>query len=137
MPRSGRSKSPRISLPYLKKPGHTSPQRIATNEQRSALRKWWADDSLPKRDYKDAIAWWQEKFGWELKTSTCSDILSSKWAHIDDEQTGLLTKHKLTVKRNRQPKWATIEAVLIEWQIRYDNVTYHGYSSPIAITVAR
>jgi hypothetical protein len=33
---------------------------------------------------------------------------------------GDLTKHELSVKKGRKPAYATLEAALIEWQIRYD-----------------
>jgi hypothetical protein len=52
-----------------------------------------------------------------LPRSFCSDILSIKWAFLDE---GDLTKYELSVKKTRKPAWATLEAALIEWQIRYD-----------------
>ena len=30
-------------------------RHTATNHERRELRRWWADDSYGKRDYKDAI----------------------------------------------------------------------------------
>jgi hypothetical protein len=38
-------------------------------------------------------------------------------AWLDDVD---LLKHKATVKKNREPAWATLEAALLEWQVRYD-----------------
>jgi hypothetical protein len=52
----------------------------ATNRQRAELRRWWADKSLGKREHKDAIRWFEEKFGPVLSTSTISDYLSLKFA---------------------------------------------------------
>jgi hypothetical protein len=76
--------------------------------------------SMGREDQKEARAWWKDKFGWDLLSSTCSDILSVKWQILDEGDSVALTKHKLAVKRNHIPKWETLEAVLIEWQIRYD-----------------
>ena len=52
----------------------------ATNRQRAELRRWWADKSLGKRELKDAIRWFEEKFGPVLSTSTISDYLGLKFA---------------------------------------------------------
>jgi hypothetical protein len=52
----------------------------ATNRQRAELRRWWADKSLGKREHKDAIRWFEEKFGPVLSTSTISDYLGLKFA---------------------------------------------------------
>lgn len=112
-----RSSSPPISPPPLRRAGHTVPRRGATNEQRKALRIWWNNDSFGARKHKDAREWWQQKYGWQLPLSTISDFLSEKYAYLDDSN---LTRHQLIVKRNRKPHWETLEAALIEWQIRYD-----------------
>ena len=53
----------------------------------------------------------------ELPTSTCSDILSTKWAFLDDKE---LSKYECNVQKDRKPYWSTLEAALIEWQIRYN-----------------
>ena len=52
-----------------------------------------------------------------MPTSTCSDILSPKWAFLDEKD---LSKHEANVQKGRKPQWSTLEAALIEWQIRYD-----------------
>jgi Fission yeast centromere protein N-terminal domain len=57
------------------------------------LRRWWADDLYGKRDHKDAIKWFEQKFGWVLATSIVSDYLGWKFAHLDDQE---LSKHKLS-----------------------------------------
>ena len=101
-----------------KRAGHQGPRRTATNQQRYALRQWWKDDSYGVRSQKDAISWWLNQFGWELKSSTCSDILSAKWAHLDTDTDALpLSKFQLASQRIRPPKWTTLEAALIDWQI--------------------
>ena len=114
--------------PPSKRAGHHGPRRVATNQQRRELRQWWHDKSHGVRSQKEAMAWWFDKFGWELKTSTCSDILSAKFAHLDTIPDTPLITYQLESQRSRAPKWATLEAALIEWQIRYDR---HPDSGPI------
>ena len=70
------------------------------------------------------MLWWFEQFDWELKPSTCSDILSAKQAHLDIDNP---SQFQLSSQRNRPSHWATLEAALIEWQIRYDK---HPDSGP-------
>ena len=70
------------------------------------------------------MTWWEAKHRAKIHRSTLSDILSDKWAHLDDLD---LSKHISSTKRNRKPAWATLEAALIEWQIRYDK---HPGSGP-------
>ncbi len=97
--------------------GHSVPRDGLTNQQKQELRKWWADDSYGKRKHSDAVAWVKAKWGKDIKKSTLSDALSSKLAWLDSTT---LTKHQATVVKNRKAKWPTLEAVLLEWQIRYD-----------------
>jgi len=42
------------------------------------------------------------------------------WAKLDNKEDVPLSKYQLFAKRIREPKWATLEGVLIKWQIRYD-----------------
>lgn len=89
----------------------------ATNQQRIELRRWWADDSYGKRDHKDAIHWFEQKFGRVLSTSTISDYLGWKFAHLDDQE---LSKYKLSSQRIRATEYEELEEALAEWQLRYD-----------------
>ena len=100
-----------------KRAGHKGPRVVPTNFQRRELRKWWNDESYGHRKHKDAITWWRRTYNTELPTSTCSDILSSKWAFLDDKE---LSKHEANIQRGRKPQWRTLEAAFIEWEIRYD-----------------
>ena len=112
-----RSQNSGISPLPPKRAGHKGPRVVPTNLQRRELRKWWNDDSYGCRKHKDAIAWWKHTYKTELPTSTCSDILSTKWAFLDDKE---LSKYECNVQKGRKPQWSTLEAALIEWQIRYD-----------------
>jgi hypothetical protein len=88
-----------------------------TNQQRIELRRWWADDSYGKREHKDAIKWFEQKFGRVLTTSTVSDYLGWKFAHLDGQE---LSKHNLSSQRTRIPEYKELEEALAEWQLRYD-----------------
>jgi hypothetical protein len=107
-----------------KRAGHRGPRHPVTNEQRRALRQWWNNESHGIRSQKEAISWWFSQFGWELKSSTCFDILSAKWVHLDIDT---LPSSQLSSQRDRSSKWSTLEAALIEWQIQYDK---HPDSGP-------
>lgn len=67
--------------------------------------------------------WWIEQFGWELKSSTCSDILSAKWAHLDtDTDKPPLSVFQLQSQIIRRSKWTTLEAALIECRSDTTNI---------------
>jgi hypothetical protein len=93
------------------------PRQTATNQERQELRKWWADDSHGKREHKDAVVWFKNKYSRELKTSTISDYLGPKFAHLDDT---VLSKFDLSSRRTRDPEYKELEDVLAEWQLRYN-----------------
>jgi DDE superfamily endonuclease/Fission yeast centromere protein N-terminal domain/Tc5 transposase DNA-binding domain len=92
-------------------------RQTVTNQQRAELRKWWHDPSFGKRDQKDAIHWFEEKFGQALSRSTISDYLGTKWAHLDKDN---LSKYELSLTRVRDPQYKELEEALAEWQLRYD-----------------
>jgi DDE superfamily endonuclease/Fission yeast centromere protein N-terminal domain/Tc5 transposase DNA-binding domain len=97
--------------------GITKKRSSATNRQRVELRRWWSDDSLGKREHKDAIRWFEEKFGRVLSTSTISDYLSSKYAHLDEKE---LSNYELGLKRVSNADYKELEEALAAWQLRYD-----------------
>src|SRR6266480_1804404 len=91
--------------PPPKRAGHSGPRIHPTNQQRQSLRKWWNDNSYGKRKHEDARAWWKAQYHTEIHRSTLSDILSKKWAHLDEIE---LSKHQVTVQKNRLPAWSTL-----------------------------
>ena len=70
-----------------------------------------ADNSYRKRDHKDAIAWFQEKFQRVLSTSIVSDYLSSKYTYLDDSE---LSKFVLSSACSRLPEYHELEEALAE-----------------------
>ena len=97
--------------PPLKRVRNKGPRISYTNQQKQLLRKWWSDDSYGKREHKDAMLWWKNKFGTDLSTSTCSDILFTKWAYLDNLD---LSQHAVKTKREHECAYSILEAVLLE-----------------------
>ena len=86
------------------------------NSQRKALRVWYNDDSNGKQSLESASQWWLTTYGYKLNTSTASEILSQKWAHLDDKSIHTWQDSR----RNREAKWTALEDALFEWVQRYE-----------------
>ena len=86
------------------------------NSQRKALRVWYNDDSNGKQSLESASQWWLTTYGYKLNTSTVSEILSQKWAHLDDKSIHTWQDSR----RNREAKWTVLEDALFEWVQRYE-----------------
>ena len=106
-----------ISRSQPKRAGHSGPRQQLSNKQKQRLRRWWGDDSFGKRKHEDAVAQVKATFDIDIKKSTLSDALSHKFSWLDDTD---LTKSQATTKKNRSSLQSTLEAALLEWQIRYD-----------------
>ncbi len=59
------------------------------NSQRKALRAWYYDDSnqvsMRRSKLEACSRWWQQTYGYHLYSSTASEIISVKWARLDNE----------------------------------------------------
>ena len=86
------------------------------NSQRKALRVWYNDDSNGKQSLESASQWWLTFYGYKLNTSTVSEILSQKWAHLDDKSIHIWQDSR----RTREAKWTVLEDALFEWMQRYE-----------------
>ena len=84
--------------------------------QRKALRAWYNDDSNGKQSLQSAGQWWLRTYGYVLNSSTCSDILSEKWAHLDDTP---ISADQDPV-RGRGGQWKELEKALFEWVQRHE-----------------
>lgn len=92
--------------------------RIAVKDsQRKALRDWYNDDSNGKQSLESCSHWWQEKYGYALNKSTCCEILSSKYARLDQSTSVVAWKDKA---RESYGDWPVLEEALFEWEQRYD-----------------
>lgn len=92
-------------------------RRIAIKDsQRKALRDWYNDDSNGKQSLASSSQWWKDKYGYALNIATCSEILSSKFAHLDAGPV-LVWKDRA---RETPHDWPALEEALFEWIKRYE-----------------
>ena len=97
-------------------------RRSITNAQRRALRAWFFNDSFSSMDRKaqsDASLWWKETYGYHLNSSTVSEILSYKYAYLDEEDLQLTGAARSDRKRDRSAKWPELEEDLSSWVYHY------------------
>lgn len=113
---------PSYTLPIspLKKRQRTATQaskkRIPIKE-RKALRGWYNDDSNGKQSLYTSGQWWKTTYGYELNTSTCSEILGLKYAYLDIVAGIPEWKDKI---KGKIGYWQTLEEALFEWVQRYE-----------------
>jgi hypothetical protein len=87
------------------------PRQAISHSQTKALRAWYRDPATGgKMTLADASIWWNSQYGYTLNSTTTSDILSSKYAFLDNSDS---TKVANT-KRDRGPKWEVLEAALAD-----------------------
>jgi hypothetical protein len=99
------------------------PRMAIQNSQRKALRAWYCDPTTTlgaKKTLADASTWWNSQYGYSISASTASEILSSKYAHLDAD----ISKVHDQVKKKRLAKWQVLEDALSEWAFQFDIV--HG-----------
>ena len=97
------------------------PRQAISHSQRKALRAWYRDSATSsKKTLADASVWWNSQYGYILNSTTASDILSSKYAFLDNNDSAKAAN----TKRDRGPKWEVLEAALADWALRFDAV--HG-----------
>ncbi|KAK8041078.1 mariner-Tc1 transposon family protein [Apiospora phragmitis] len=116
-----------MSLP---KPSHgkMKSRKAITNTQRRALRKWFFDPATKDgpKTHNDASLWWQEAYGYYLNSSTVSEILSYKYDPLDNASSDPAYCQTGTRKRQRPPKWETLEEELIKWVFMYESIAGEG-----------
>ena len=91
----------------------TSPPRKKTrhgitNIQRKALRDWYNDDSKDKVTQNDCHMWWKSEYSYMPGSTSISEILSSKYAYLDDKE------EASSIKREVIPKWPVLQDALFE-----------------------
>lgn len=92
--------------------------RIAIKDsQRKALRDWYNDDSNGKQSLESCSRWWQEKYGYALNRSTCSEILSNQYARLDQVTSVVAWQDKTREPHTSLPD---LEEALFEWEQRYE-----------------
>ncbi|KAI1841043.1 hypothetical protein JX265_009393 [Neoarthrinium moseri] len=103
-------------------------RKAITNTQRRALRQWFFDPSTKDgaKTHADASIWWEQTYGYYLNSSTVSEILSYKYDPLDDASQDPAYCQIDTRKRQRPPKWETLEEELIKWVFWYESVAGSG-----------
>ncbi len=100
-------------------------RRSITNAQRRALRAWYFDDTMSgNKTHLDASAWWQETYGYRLNSSSISEILSYKYAPLDDVADLDAGPHA-NRRRDRAAKWEQLEEELIKWVRSHEEAGTH------------
>ena len=82
-----------------------------------ALRDWYNDDSNGKQSLHTSGQWWKTTYSYELNTSTCSEILGSKYSYLDTVAGIPEWQDKMKWKT---AYWQTLEEALFEWVQRYE-----------------
>ncbi|KAK8031982.1 mariner-Tc1 transposon family protein [Apiospora arundinis] len=103
-------------------------RKAITNTQRRALRKWFFDPTTKDgpKTHNDASLWWQQVYGYYLNSSTVSEILSYKYDPLDNASSDPAYCQTGTRKRQRPPKWETLEEELIKWVFMYESIAGEG-----------
>jgi hypothetical protein len=104
-----------IPLYTMSPPPAKRPRQAISHSQRNALRAWYRDSATgSKKTLADASVWWNSQYGYILNSTTASDILSSKYAFLDNND----SDKAANTKRDRGPKWEVLEAALADWALR-------------------
>jgi hypothetical protein len=111
-------------LPFAK----MKSRKAITNTQRRALRKWFFDPTTKDgaKTHADASFWWEENYGYYLNSSTVSEILSYKYDPLDNISADPAYCQIDSRKRQRPPKWETLEEELIKWAFWHECVAGNG-----------
>lgn len=91
-------------------------RKAIKNSQRKALRAWYNDDVNGKQSLQSAGQWWERTHGYVSNSFTCSEILSQKWAFLDD----ISVSSKTDFSKAREARWKELEEALFEWEQRYE-----------------
>ena len=73
-----------------------------------AMRAYYQSATLPKLKYDALQTWFQSKYGKHISKSTISDILSSKYLHLDT------ASFNTDQKRAKDLKWKVLGDCLFE-----------------------
>ncbi|KAH8193786.1 hypothetical protein TruAng_012048 [Truncatella angustata] len=103
-------------------------RRAITNTQRRALRDWYFESAVekPAKTHTDASLWWERMYGYYLNSSTVSEILSYKYDPLDNVSLDRAYCQGSHRKRQRPPKWESLEEELIKWAYWHECVAGIG-----------
>ena len=85
-----------------------------TAEQKAALRAHHRS-THPPLEYRELRAWFEQRYGRSVAASSVSEILSSRYDHLDQ------SNFQRSAKRQRVEKWPELELALIQWVRRVED----------------
>jgi hypothetical protein len=65
--------------------------------------------NLENGSYRELRAWFEQRYGRSVAASSVSEILSSRYDHLDQ------SNFQRSAKRQRVEKWPELELALIQW----------------------
>ncbi len=107
---------------FIGAPPSKRPRKPIQDSQRKALRAWYYDDSnqvsMRRSKLKACSRWWQQTYDYHLSSFIASEIISFKWARLNNEA---IPEWRDT-KRHRNSEWNALKETLFEWEQRYERV---------------
>lgn len=85
-----------------------------TVEQKAALRAHH-QSTQPPLEYRELRTWFEQHYGRTIAASSVSEILSSRYDHLDQ------SNFQPSTKRRRVEKWPELELALIQWVRRVED----------------
>ena len=89
------------------------PRKSIPASQKASLRA--RKRLYPNTSQKDLCNWFQAEYNHTLSSGLISDILSSKYNHLDDDLPALRN-----LKRQRRENWPELENALYDWIVRVE-----------------
>lgn len=86
-------------------------RRVITDTQRKSLRDYFLENFESKPSQKDLAGLFNSKYDHTISQSSVSEILSPKWAYLDEAQ-GL---NRLEAKKRKASYWPDLEDALFCW----------------------
>jgi hypothetical protein len=87
-----------------------------TNAQKQALRLQYKSYAPAKPKLEALQTWYKEKYGEQIAKLSISEILSSKYLHLDAPDVDV----NVDRMRERDAKWPVLESCLYDWVLRYE-----------------
>jgi hypothetical protein len=87
-------------------------RRAIGEADKQSIRQFSKDATAGKRSIKEIQEWYKANTSHKLSPSTISEILSSRYKHLDTQT----VNDSRDVKKNRSVEWPLLEIALFEWQ---------------------
>lgn len=86
-------------------------RRAITDAQRKALRNYFRENIESKPSQKDLEEWFNNKYDHKISQSSISEILSPKWAYLDQVE----SLNWPDAKKRKTSHWPDLEDALFHW----------------------